>query len=183
MKKNDWIFEVSSGYNGYRCKNCSTWIYEFDEKICNCNKIMKKKKYKVEIPEGYRVTREIWPTKNNDKVVIKFESIKKDLPKTWAEFYNMEENKLKGQIEVTGPMHYEFTALWKLILLRDHYNDGWKPDWTNNSSKYIIYIDSLIISIAHVTRDNHVLVFKTIELRTEFLSNFAQLINEAKPLL
>ena len=33
----NWEFEYSSGYPGYRCKNCGTWVYEVDTRICECN--------------------------------------------------------------------------------------------------------------------------------------------------
>jgi hypothetical protein len=32
----DWIFERSSGYAGYRCRKCGTWVYENTRKKCNC---------------------------------------------------------------------------------------------------------------------------------------------------
>lgn len=35
---NKWIFERSSGYAGYRCQECYTWIYANQEKTCKCNK-------------------------------------------------------------------------------------------------------------------------------------------------
>jgi len=34
----DWFFERSSGYAGYRCRKCSTWIHEYEPKKCNCVK-------------------------------------------------------------------------------------------------------------------------------------------------
>jgi hypothetical protein len=35
---NNWIFERSSGYAGYKCINCSTWLYENQPFKCDCNK-------------------------------------------------------------------------------------------------------------------------------------------------
>ena len=44
--KGNWVFERSSGYAGYRCTRCATWIYEGQPKQCNCDvdklKIIKK---------------------------------------------------------------------------------------------------------------------------------------------
>lgn len=31
-----WTFERSSGYAGYRCTTCSTWVYANDFLICSC---------------------------------------------------------------------------------------------------------------------------------------------------
>lgn len=36
--KGVWVFEVSSGFPGYRCQNCATWVYEEQEKVCVCDK-------------------------------------------------------------------------------------------------------------------------------------------------
>lgn len=33
---NNWKFERSSGYAGYRCQKCSTWLYEDNLLICSC---------------------------------------------------------------------------------------------------------------------------------------------------
>jgi hypothetical protein len=35
--KGVWRFERSSGYAGYRCQKCNTWIYCGAEAICDCN--------------------------------------------------------------------------------------------------------------------------------------------------
>lgn len=74
-------------------------------------------------------------------------------------------------------------ALLQLIQLRDCYNDGWKPDWKNNDNKYCIerandYITTCIRSIG-----GRILAFKTAELRDQFLENFRDLIEVAKPLI
>jgi hypothetical protein len=34
--KQTWVFERSSGFAGWRCSKCATWIYMDDEKICQC---------------------------------------------------------------------------------------------------------------------------------------------------
>lgn len=163
-------------------------IVEFDEKICNCNKIMNKNKHKILIPEGYEVDRafDANTTDEGKTTTIVFKKVKKELPKTW-EGYLRTTNKCYPSINhIRVPLEYNeaFEALGRLIELRDHYNDGWEPDWINSSRKYVIYIH--IDKISAIDNDafrSHVLAFKSYELRNEFLSNFAQLINEAKPLL
>ena len=32
----DWVFERSSGYAGWRCKNCAVWRYDTEEMKCSC---------------------------------------------------------------------------------------------------------------------------------------------------
>lgn len=32
----DWVAEVSSGFDGFRCRNCATWVYENAPRVCDC---------------------------------------------------------------------------------------------------------------------------------------------------
>jgi hypothetical protein len=36
--EDNWVFERSSGYHGWRCVKCGTWIYDNCARICNCKK-------------------------------------------------------------------------------------------------------------------------------------------------
>ena len=75
-------------------------------------------------------------------------------------------------------------ALAQLCQLRDRYNDGWKPDWENdNEQKHVIIIHAGRIHVETFFSIRHLLTFKTEELRNEFLENFRDLIETAKPLL
>ena len=38
MSKGDWYFERSSGYPGYRCVKCATWVYENKTLRCDCDR-------------------------------------------------------------------------------------------------------------------------------------------------
>lgn len=72
-------------------------------------------------------------------------------------------------------------ALCKLIQLRDCYNEGWQPDWSNDSvEKYPVYYYE---GDSANRRSFNVLTFKTAILRKQFLENFWELIKIAKPLL
>lgn len=31
-----WNFERSSGYAGFRCSQCGTWVYHNEKKVCKC---------------------------------------------------------------------------------------------------------------------------------------------------
>jgi hypothetical protein len=35
--KGDWVFEISSGFDGFRCTKCKTWIYSDQHKKCKCD--------------------------------------------------------------------------------------------------------------------------------------------------
>ena len=43
---NEWVHEISSGYAGYRCRKCGTWVFNGETLICNCKK-ENKMKYKA----------------------------------------------------------------------------------------------------------------------------------------
>ena len=74
-------------------------------------------------------------------------------------------------------------ALCQLIQLRDYYNDDWVPDWNTFSAKYCVSINCNNIDCTVNISINRVLAFKTKELMGEFVKNFKDLIEIAKPLL
>lgn len=40
MSKSNWIFERSSGYAGFRCHTCATWVYAEAPRECKCNDVL-----------------------------------------------------------------------------------------------------------------------------------------------
>lgn len=76
-----------------------------------------------------------------------------------------------------------FSALYKLIRLRDCYNDGWMPDWADDTIKHTIGFPKNELWKGRCVYCSAVLAFKTEELRNEFYGNFKDLIEIAKPLL
>ncbi len=141
--------------------------------------------------------------------IIRFKPIEKQLPKTWEEFcdthpikddeyYIKQASKIKHYDKCGRGDRYPNSdknvgtketceavlALMQLIQLRDCYNDGWKPDWGNNwEEKHVIFRDGDYICKDRLTRFQCVLNFKTTELRDQFLENFRDLIEIAKPLI
>jgi hypothetical protein len=133
---------------------------------------------------------------------------KKPLPKTWKEAYTkylcdttiyyIDTNSEIQQHTKPIPANVVFNknallsseraeevlALIQLITLRDIYNNGWKPDWSNyDEPKYCIYGWSNTIDIDIFSSDHAILAFKTEELRDEFFKNFKDLIEKAKNLI
>ena len=74
-------------------------------------------------------------------------------------------------------------ALSQLCQWRDKYNENWKPIWTEHSIKWFIYFNNCKIITNYTTSYQHVLAFKTREIRDKFLEDFSELIMEAVPLL
>ena len=143
---------------------------------------------------------------NDPRVIYKKE---KELPKTWEEFCEnnptIEQNEVfinnNSNIINAGPVVLNrdyiidanllpsreyakaMLALCKLIQLRNYYNDGWKPNWREESFKYVIrFYDECIYKDSSL-RYRNLLAFKTAELRDAFCNNFEDLIKEAKLLL
>lgn len=77
-----------------------------------------------------------------------------------------------------------FEALSKLIWLRDYYNEGWKPDWSNDTiKKYCIINFSNCVCTTDSKRTSSVLSFKTPEILSKFFEEQRELLDIAKPLL
>lgn len=76
-----------------------------------------------------------------------------------------------------------FLALMQLRQLRKAYVKNWEPDWSEPSDKYCINFWKYKFKIAVWGQISHVLSFPTHELAEQFLINFKDLIEIAKPLL
>lgn len=157
---------------------------------------METKEMKIQVPEGYEIDKEKSTFEN-----IVFKKVEKELLKSWGELDNVsgyyvdKNSKVYNCIDHTTandnrnifPTREEAEAclaLAQLCQLRDRYNDGWKPDWKNDTElKYVIEIfyDNIVKRIYECRYK--VLAFKTEELRDKFLENFRDLIEIAKPLL
>lgn len=150
----------------------------------------------IEIPYGHEVDIE-----NSDlaKGVVKFKP-KKALPTKWEDLRN-----IRGYYVSTGADIHSWSAalpcsanknLWpteelakaslalcQLVRLRDIYNDGWQPDWTDHKDKYVIEFSKGKKIISTYLQTQCVLAFKDKETRDLFFNTFKDLIEEAKPLL
>lgn len=153
----------------------------------------------IEVPDGYKAVQ----TENG----YKFEP-DNELPKTWEEaFERYYRNKDVYLIDTSSLIHTAILerascateqhrcalptmelakavlALHQLLLLREVYRDGWEPDSTDESGKYVINFCNGGIDKGCYINLNTVLSFQTAEIRDEFLKNFRDLIEEAKELL
>lgn len=164
---------------------------------------MEQKEIKINIPEGYEIDKE-----NSSFECIKFKRVKKELPKTWEEFCKTHPWKY-GESWITEKSYVQIIkdesginredddrnvlpneeyakamlALCQLIQLRDCYNNGWVPDWTDNNDKYTIVPYKNTLNRESNLAYRRILAFKTEKLRNKFFENFRDLIETAKPLL
>ena len=84
----------------------------------------------------------------------------------------------------------QIEALKKLILLRDFYNNGWKPDWSDYLvPKYAITRtynreEGICLPIVRYTSDpQSFLMFNSNKNANEFFDNFGNLIEQAGDLI
>ena len=118
------------------------------------------------------------------------------VPTTWEQYcrkYHRPPDYLKEQMPFIGRIkqldeenpydtYYsnEFIALAKLIMLRDEYNQGWKPS-KDNMPWYIFVTRTGKINANYNARG--ILYFKSKELGTAFMKNFKDLISEVGELI
>lgn len=78
-----------------------------------------------------------------------------------------------------------FTALMQLRQLRKAYVKDWEPDWNNNKQykACIMYNGTDFVTVYYKDLCSRPLSFPTYELANQFLNNFKDLIEIAKPLL
>ena len=119
------------------------------------------------------------------------EELGEKLPSTFEEYM---ERCAKWGIKVDADdcmdRNPQIEALKKLILLRDFYNNSWKPDWGNIiENKYHIKKDYdretkvLSFNIELSFRPLTFLTFNNSEYAYEFLTNFRGLIEQAGDLI
>lgn len=113
------------------------------------------------------------------------------LPTTWEDYIE----KCKKWHIIVGTEDYEdknpqIAAVKKLILLRDFYNNNWKPDWGKIiENKYHINknydreTNVLSFNVQIAFNPLTFLTFNNSEYAHEFLTNFRELIEQAGDLI
>lgn len=76
-----------------------------------------------------------------------------------------------------------FLAFIQLRQLRKAYVKDWEPDWDSNDPKYCIICDSNQFDVINFYHISSPLSFPTEVLANQFLTNFKDLLEVAKPLL
>ena len=128
-----------------------------------------------------------------------------ELPKTWEEFckrnkmgdkrfclYNgdvietsVSQNIFKDATLIESVEEAQaFIALMQLRQLRKAYVKDWEPDWTNcKVLKYSITFIEGVLNIVGTVTAQHSMSFPTEKIAKQFLTNFKDLLEIAKPLL
>lgn len=156
-------------------------------------KTMETKEIIIVAPEGYTIDKE-----NSTFEKIVFKKVDNKLPKTWEELqyisgaYVVDKSVLLANVVKTNGINKNVypsrklaeasLALPQLVQLRDRYN-GDDKGFIPNTNNYIIYCRDNAIVVHEREHINAILAFRTDKLRDEFLTNFKNLIEIAKPLL
>jgi hypothetical protein len=162
-------------------------------------------KIQINIPDGKKLV----DTKVENGVIIPiFEDKEVELPNTWEEWcaktkrakivYISSDSEIKTTIakvnETVFPVSDKnlirgesrakaFLALMQLMNLRDEYRQGWKPEYRNESDKYVITCYGTAITGGTFKHYNAILSFQSADIRDKFLKNFKELIEQAKELI
>jgi hypothetical protein len=166
-----------------------------------------EKERKITAPFGF----EIEKVEIVDGVaVITFKKKERKLPKSWEEFCEMYPFPIGFKTVKTDfdpyqgylvPYHernvdamHMFTSdrataeavlsLCQLIQLLNVYNGDWEPDYNDYTQKkhVILFNENELRAVETHSCENRLLIFKTKELRDEFLRYFRPLIEKLKPL-
>jgi hypothetical protein len=144
--------------------------------------VMQKYFEELHLPEPIKElpnTWEEWCAKNKSN---KFVYIRKDSEiKTFIVAVDevldpiQDRNAIKGESRTKA-----FLALMQLMNLRDEYRQGWKPNYRDNSDKYVITYHNTAITCDMFIHYNAILSFQSADIRDKFYANFKDLIEQAK---
>ena len=123
--------------------------------------------------------------------VFTLEEMGYELPKTFGELIViLEQWGIKLREEQYEDKNPQIAAVKKLILLRDFYNNSWKPKWGDiMEDKFAIVMDyktdtgKFEYSVMRVYKPACFLVFNNRKYAEEFLNNFRELIEQAGDLI
>jgi hypothetical protein len=155
------------------------------------------KTLKINVPEGYEIDKEQSTFEN-----IVFKEIKKELPRTWEGLGGLNGYFVDVDCQVIQPnwtsIIHEHNrnifatkeqaeasiALAQLSQLREVYRQGWKPDWSDtNQITWGIFFDKDKSRVTSFSNFNHFFSFQSKEIASQFLENFRDLIEKARPLM
>ena len=162
---------------------------------------METKELKITIPEGYEIDKE---KSTFEKIVFKKKDTK---PRSWKEYLELSTgfdgagiDWNCGGVQTTGlhhrgkaivPTHLAqpFIAMMQLMSLRQAWIGNWEPDWNepdwNDETrvKWNIICLQNQVCLCDTQIKLRALSFPTIEMATDFMNCFKDLLEIAKPLI
>ena len=130
------------------------------------------------------------PTLSTKPYEIKLEGFEQESPTPTYESIRAEYLKKGEYVSILNGIELPddktakaFEALAKLIWLRDHYNDGWRPDWEDYSVKHLVSILRNRMYYDNSRNCSSIMSFKSKEIVDKFMKDQEKLLEIAKPLL
>ena len=74
-------------------------------------------------------------------------------------------------------------ALCQLLQWRDKVNEGWIPDWKDDTEKFTLLVSKDKVVIWESINIHYPLAFRTSAIRDEFMQDHKDLLEIAKPLI
>lgn len=105
----------------------------------------------------------------------------KMFPSSWDEFinsldYDSSEELIDKISTIDKTIGSRYSLLFKLITLRDLYNNGWKPDYSTGDIKYSIKLFDGKTTTISTIKISHLLTFGNITICNKFIENFNDMI-------
>jgi hypothetical protein len=131
------------------------------------------------------------PTLSTKPYEVEFKGFEQKAPvPTYEEAVDWLEKNSKDRVIYADEAYineeYEvaFEALKKLTILREYYNEGWKPNWEDQEEeKYCIVHLGVVLCVWTEKLSYRPISFKTPEIRNRFFKEQQELLEIAKPLL
>lgn len=156
---------------------------------------MEKETKKIVLPDGWEIDKV-----EGNEIILK--ESEEEFPKTWEEcmervegLERIERNGSISNIIYNSEVHFDhesdipkglgkpMLALCQLLVCREVYRQGWKPDWDDKKAKYVIGCEYNNIYKDKMYNLQSLLSFQSEEVRDKFIENFRDLIEEAKELI
>lgn len=149
----------------------------------------------IKIPLGYKIDK----TKSTEDTIvlnkIKIVDVDADFERAFksakeqGDFYNIDGFDMSDDfVDACVPSEEEaeaVNALCKLMFLRNAFNDAWEPDWNDDmQSKWVIHNkNGVLVSEWTTVKLTKPLVFRSEKVCNQFLKDYRELLETAKPLL
>lgn len=149
----------------------------------------------IKIPLGYEIDK----TKSTEDTIvlnkIKIVDVDADFERAFksakeqGDFYNIDGFDMSDDfVDACVPSEEEaeaVNALCKLMFLRNAFNDAWEPDWNDDmQSKWVIHNkNGVLVSEWTTMKLTKPLVFRSEKVCNQFLKDYRELLETAKPLL
>ena len=149
----------------------------------------------IKIPLGYEIDK----TKSTEDTIVLNKIKKVDVDadferafksaKELGDFYSIDGFDMSDDfVDACVPSEDEaaaMNALCKLLFLRDEFNKDWEIDWKDNyQSKWVIHNkNGVLVSEWTTVKLTKPLVFRSEKVCNQFLKDYRELLETAKPLL